>query len=524
MRAAKDPELKEIKDDIRFGYLSMKTIEKLMSRFDHNMDYDPNEFFSSRKVSFLTAKKDLRDVMNNLILSKYCVENNKDIQIVLACDKDVITQEPLTYQSSLAKENSGGFTFPLALPLVTGARYMLLINLRDKDDIYSDESVNEYEKLLPQDIKPNGMMVQLMDIINPIPEKSSGTSSSSYTTMSLTSITNEIIKEEKAKLRKMGVFKQVLDNVNEETNTNVKERINGLKKDFVKLAIDKKIQASGNDWQENSKIINELTIYVRQYRDEWEDDLDHKCQYLNDPKIREEYRKKMLSIGPVTFPLSAFSRRNKINFSDQSNQIIERLQIPVQLGSAVTTHKSQGQTYDKAYIYLDKSFFESGQGYVALSRTRTLMNIHLVAFDPRAIFLSNKLKKIMINLYQRDIIPDKKSSVKILEKLKNFQLKSQKLALLEKYILTELLMCKLFQREDIIKFIEEELVMIPRVNQHSVLEDKIIDINEFDSIEKANTDNYFSKIIYIREERKQFLTRKFLHSDKTLQISIINKI
>ena len=174
---------------------------------------------------------------------------------------------------------------------------MLLINLREKDDIYSDESVNEYEKLLPQDIKPNGMMVQLVDIVNPIPEKSSdkpsSSSSSTYTTMSLSSITNEIIKEEKANLRKKGFYKQVVANVNEKTNANVKERINGLKKDFVKIAIDKKIQASGNNCQENSKIINELTIYVRQYRDEWEDDLDHKCQYLNDPNIREEYKKKM---------------------------------------------------------------------------------------------------------------------------------------------------------------------------------------------------------------------------------------
>ena len=84
---------------------------------------------------------------------------------------------------------------------------------------------------------------------------------------------------------------------------------------------------------------------------------------------------------------------------------------------------------------------------------------------------------------------------------------------------------KLFQREDIITFIEAELVItIPRVNQLPLVEVKISEINEFESIEKTNTENYFSKMIYIPKERKMFLTSKFLHADKTVQVSIINKI
>ena len=52
-------------------------------------------------------------------------------------------------------------------------------------------------------------------------------------------------------------------------------------------------------------------------------------------------------------------------------------QYPIKLAWAVTIHKSQGQTFDKAIIDLGSGAFASGQLYVALSRCKTLEGIAL---------------------------------------------------------------------------------------------------------------------------------------------------
>ena len=52
-------------------------------------------------------------------------------------------------------------------------------------------------------------------------------------------------------------------------------------------------------------------------------------------------------------------------------------QMPFRLAWAVTIHKAQGLTLEKATIDLDRGTFESGQAYVALSRCRTMSGISL---------------------------------------------------------------------------------------------------------------------------------------------------
>src|SRR3990167_5282950 len=59
-------------------------------------------------------------------------------------------------------------------------------------------------------------------------------------------------------------------------------------------------------------------------------------------------------------------------------------QIPLRLAWAITVHKSQGMSLDTAFIDLTQAF-EYGQGYVALSRVRTLAGLQLAGWNEQAL-------------------------------------------------------------------------------------------------------------------------------------------
>ena len=66
-------------------------------------------------------------------------------------------------------------------------------------------------------------------------------------------------------------------------------------------------------------------------------------------------------------------------------KVIARIeQVPLRLAWAITVHKSQGMSLDNAYIDLTQAF-EYGQGYVALSRVRTLAGLHLAGWNEQAL-------------------------------------------------------------------------------------------------------------------------------------------
>ncbi len=80
------------------------------------------------------------------------------------------------------------------------------------------------------------------------------------------------------------------------------------------------------------------------------------------------------------------------SIADGSKILAQVKQIPLRLAWAITVHKSQGMSLDAAVIDLSRAF-EFGQGYVALSRVRTLEGLFLEGLNDRALMLHPEITK-----------------------------------------------------------------------------------------------------------------------------------
>jgi ATP-dependent DNA helicase PIF1 len=75
---------------------------------------------------------------------------------------------------------------------------------------------------------------------------------------------------------------------------------------------------------------------------------------------------------------------------EEGEAIAKVMQIPLRLAWAITIHKSQGMSLDAAVMDLSR-VFEFGQGYVALSRVRSLSGVYLLGASDMAFKVSPEI-------------------------------------------------------------------------------------------------------------------------------------
>lgn len=80
------------------------------------------------------------------------------------------------------------------------------------------------------------------------------------------------------------------------------------------------------------------------------------------------------------------------NIQDGGRILARITQVPLRLAWAITIHKSQGMSLDAAHMDLSRTF-EYGQGYVAISRVRTLVGLSLSGLNARALEVHPEIKR-----------------------------------------------------------------------------------------------------------------------------------
>jgi ATP-dependent DNA helicase PIF1 len=87
--------------------------------------------------------------------------------------------------------------------------------------------------------------------------------------------------------------------------------------------------------------------------------------------------------------------------SDDEEDAVKRIQVPLRLAYALTIHKAQGASLDSAIVDVGPSSFECGQAYVALSRVRSLEALFVFEISQKAFRAHPVVKAFYKSLYEK---------------------------------------------------------------------------------------------------------------------------
>jgi ATP-dependent DNA helicase PIF1 len=155
-------------------------------------------------------------------------------------------------------------------------------------------------------------------------------------------------------------------------------KANSIAQDKLSLKVGAQVMMLKNTYK-TSGIINGSIGIIRKF------------SLKKDYPIVEFSNGEILTITPETWPLEKYDEAKKTVVVEA-----EMKQIPLLLAWAVTIHKSQGMTLEKAECDLASAFAE-GQIYVALSRVRSLDGLFIKSFNVNRI----KANKKVVEFYEK---------------------------------------------------------------------------------------------------------------------------
>lgn len=149
-----------------------------------------------------------------------------------------------------------------------------------------------------------------------------------------------------------------------------------------------KVDDSQND--SNALIDNEDGVDTNNTTDSETDtaksDKDNAKKDQKNPKSKKAVTQKM-PVVRLNSGREVIAEPEEWNIEDETGDVLASyLQVPLCLAWAITIHKSQGMTLDAAEIDLSRTF-ELGQGYVALSRLKSLAGLQLLGMNKMSLQL-----------------------------------------------------------------------------------------------------------------------------------------